>query len=402
MPDFQYIAKSLSGEQITGLLSADNESAAASTLALRHLFPLKIELAETAKKQERFRGRRVGNRELAQFYTQLADLLRSGVPLLRSLELLERQTRNQSLKLVLADVRAEVANGTKLSEAMRHHPRCFGDLTISMIRAGEEGSFMEDVLKRVSAFTQHQEDMKGRVLGAMMYPMFLAVAGLAVVTALMVWFVPKFEPVFQKFEDKGGLPWVTSAVVGISHFIGGYGLILLAVIVVTVGALMWYGVSEEGRMAFDKVRLQTPLVGRIYRTLAIARFCRILGTLLKNGVPILNSLRIGKDAMGNRVLSNAIARASENVSAGKTLAQPLRACGEFPEETVEMIAVAEEANNLEQVLVDIADSMEARTTRNLELFVRMIEPIMLVLMGGIVMFVMAGLLLPILQSSSIM
>lgn len=402
MPDFQYVAKSLSGEQVTGLLSADNESAAASTLALRQLFPLKIELAEAAKKQERFRGRRVGNRELAQFYSQLADLLRSGVPLLRSLELLERQSRNQSLKLVLADVRGEVADGTRLSEAMRHHPRCFSDLTISMIRAGEEGSFMEDVLKRIATFTEHQEDMKSRVLGAMTYPLFLMLAGTTVVTALMVWFVPKFEPVFQKFEDKGGLPWVTEAVVGISHFIGSYGLVLIALTGVTVGVMSWYGISEEGRLAFDKVRLQTPLIGRIYRTLAIARFCRILGTLLKNGVPILNSLRIGKDAMGNRVLSSAISRASENVSAGKTLAQPLRACGEFPEETVEMIAVAEEANNLEQVLVDIADSMEARTSRNLELFVRMIEPIMLVLMGGIVMFVMAGLLLPILQSSSIM
>ncbi len=402
MPDFQYVAKSLSGEQVTGLLSADNESAAASTLALRQLFPLKIELAEAAKKQERFRGRRVGNRELAQFYSQLADLLRSGVPLLRSLELLERQSRNQSLKLVLADVRAEVSDGTRLSEAMRHHPRAFSDLTISMIRAGEEGSFMEDVLKRVAGFTEHQEDMKSRVLGAMTYPLFLMLAGTSVVAALMVWFVPKFEPVFQKFEDKGGLPWVTTAVVGISHFIGSYGLIMLLLLGVTAAVLSWYGVSEEGRLAFDRVRLQTPLIGRIYRTLAIARFCRILGTLLKNGVPILNSLRIGKDAMGNRVLSNAISRASENVSAGKTLAQPLRACGEFPDETVEMIAVAEEANNLEQVLVDIADSMEARTSRNLELFVRMIEPIMLVVMGGVVMFVMAGLLLPILQSSSIM
>ncbi len=402
MPDFQYTAKSMSGEQVTGLLSADNESAAASTLALRQLFPLKIELAEAAKKQERFRGRRVGNRELATFYSQLADLLRSGVPLLRSLELLERQSRNQSLKLVLADVRAEVSDGTRLSEAMRHHPRAFGDLTISMIRAGEEGSFMEDVLKRIATFTEHQEDMKSRVLGAMTYPLFLMLAGATVVTALMVWFVPKFEPIFQKFEDKGELPFVTMAVVGISHFIGNYGLILLILSAVTGVAMSFYGVSEEGRLAFDKARLKTPLIGRIYRTLAIARFCRILGTLLKNGVPILNSLRIGKDAMGNRVLSGAIARASENVSAGKTLAHPLRACGEFPEETVEMIAVAEEANNLEQVLVEIADSMEARTTRNLDLFVRMIEPIMLVVMGGIVMFVMAGLLLPILQSSSIL
>ena len=402
MPEFQYIAKTMNGERTTGLVTADNESAVISTLSLRHLFPLKIELAESAKKQERHRGRKVKGRELANFYSQLADLLRSGVPLLRSLELLERQTRNQSLKLVLAEVRGSVSQGMRLAEAMRQHSRVFSELTVSMVRAGEEGSFMEDVLKRIAVITEQQEDMKDRVRGAMIYPAFLVLVGTSVITSMMVWFVPKFEPVFQRFEDRGGLPLITQAVVGISRGIGQYGPYLAVAIAAAVIFAGKYGLTEDGRRFFDKTKLTLPMVGKIYRTLAIARFCRILGTLLKNGVPILNSLRIGKDAMGNRILSDAVTRASENVSAGKTLAQPLRQCGEFPEETVEMIAVAEEANNLEQVLVDIADGMETRTTRQLDLFVRMIEPVMLVLMGAVVAFVMAGLLLPILQSSSVL
>ncbi|MCA9068215.1 MAG: type II secretion system F family protein, partial [Planctomycetaceae bacterium] len=160
--------------------------------------------------------------------------------------------------------------------------------------------------------------------------------------------------------------------------------------------------TEEGRMRYDRVRLIAFGVGPIVRSLAIARFCRILGTLLRNGVPILQSLRIAKDATGNRVLSLAIANAAENVSSGKALAQPLRGSGEFPEEIVEMIAVGEEANNLEQVLIDIAENMERHTNRKLEMFVRLLEPLLLLFMAGIILFVVAGLMLPILQSSGVL
>jgi general secretion pathway protein F/type IV pilus assembly protein PilC len=159
--------------------------------------------------------------------------------------------------------------------------------------------------------------------------------------------------------------------------------------------------TEEGRLRYDAVRLKAFGVGPIVRSLAIARFCRILGTLLRNGVPILQSLRIAKDATGNKVLSTAIGTAAENVSSGKALAEPLRGSGQFPEEIVEMIAVGEEANNLEQVLIDIADNMERHTNRRLEMFVRLLEPILLLAMAAIILFVVAGLMLPILQSSGV-
>jgi len=401
MPEFQYTARAMSGEQSSGLLTAANEAEAVSTLASRQLFPLKIELAESAKSQEKLRGRRVKARDIANFNAQLSDLLRSGVPLLRSLELLERQTRNKALKLVLQDVKADVADGMRLSEAFAKHPLVFNELAVSMVRAGEEGSFLEDVLRRIATFTEHQEELKGRVISAVAYPVFLVVIGTVVISALMIFFVPKFEPVFERQAERGELPWITTAVVSISHLLGDYSLWMLGVFALIVLFAKQYIATDDGRMVADRMRLNMPGAGAVYRSMAISRFCRILGTLLKNGVPILPSLRIAKDATGNRVLTQAISSASEFVSAGKSLAQPLRTSGLFPEETVEIIAVAEEANNLEQVLVDVADGMERRTYRNLELFVRLLEPAFLLVMAIVVLFVMLGLLLPVLQSSSI-
>jgi general secretion pathway protein F len=402
MPEFQYTARAMSGQEVRGLLTAGTETEVVSTLSSRQLFPLRIELAESARSDERLRGRRVKARDLANFFAQLSDLLRSGVPLLRSLELLQRQSRNKVLKVVLQEVRDEVADGTRLAEAMRQHSKVFSELAVSMVRAGEEGSFLEDVLRRIADFTEHQEDLKGRVIGATVYPIFLIVVGGAVLTVMMVWFVPKFEPVFQRLEARGELPWATTAVVAISDTLANYGLGVAALVAVAGFFGLQYFQTDEGRLFLDRAKLSSPGAGKIYRSLAIARFCRILGTLLNNGVPILNSLRISKDATGNRILSNAINEASDFIAAGKTLAEPLRSSGEFPEETVEIIAVAEEANNLEKVLVDIAESMERRTYRYLELFVRLLEPAMLLVMALMILFVMLGLLLPVLQSSSVL
>lgn len=392
----------MSGQEVKGLLTAGTETEVVSTLSSRELFPLKIELAESARADDRLRGRRVKARDLATFFSQLSDLLRSGVPLLRSLELLQRQSRNKVLKVVLQEVRDEVADGTRLAEALRQHPNVFSELAISMVRAGEEGSFLEDVLRRIADFTEHQEDLKGRVVGAAVYPMFLVVVGGLVLTFMMIWFVPKFEPIFQRLESRGELPFATTAVVAISDTLTNYGLPVAGAIAAAAFFAMQYFGTEEGRMTLDRGKLTIPGAGKIYRSLAIARFCRILGTLLSNGVPILNSLRISKDATGNKVLAGAINEASDFISAGKTLAEPLRASGEFPEEAVEIIAVAEEANNLEKVLVDIAESMERRTYRYLELFVRLLEPAMLLVMALLVLFVMLGLLLPVLQSSNVL
>jgi general secretion pathway protein F len=216
-----------------------------------------------------------------------------------------------------------------------------------------------------------------------------------------VFFVPGFEPIFEQLAAQGDLPWATTALMAISNFVQHYWLLgLLAIAAAGYGFRQWIS-GEAGRERFDRFRIHAVGLGPVVRSLAIARFCRILGTLLGNGVPILQSLEIAKDATDNVVLSGAIHNASENVSEGKTLAEPLRSCGQFPEEVVEMIAVGEEANNLEQVLIDIADSMERRTNRLLDMLVRMLEPVMLTVMASLVLFVVAALLLPMLRSSGI-
>lgn len=409
MPEFQYIARELSGQQVTGVVTAGSEQEALGSLSARQLFPVRIDLAEEAIAQQKQIARRVPPRQLSVFYTQLADLLRSGVPLLRSLELLERKTVQPGMRGVIEDVREQVAEGSRLADAMRRHPKIFSQLALSMIHAGEEGSFLEDVLKRIAAFTDHQEALKSRVVGAMVYPMFLLGMGTLIVAGMLIFFVPKFAPIFERMSERGQLPTPTLILMGASDWLQSYGW-LLAILIGGGGYMAWQWLqTAEGRHRFDRFRISMLKIGPIQigfgdivRSLAIARFCRILGTLLRNGVPILQSLRIAKDASGNQVLSTAIGEAADSVSTGKSLAGPLSVSGEFPEEVVEMISVGEEANNLEQVLIDIADNMERLTNRRLEMFVRMLEPVMLTLMAGIILFVVIALLLPILQSSGIL
>lgn len=401
MPDFQYTAREATGKQVSGVLAAATKQEALSLLAGRSLFPVKVDMAAEDQAQRAGFGKRVRAKYLAVFYTQLGDLLRSGVPLLRSLELLERQTSNQALRGVLRDVREQVAEGERLAESLRRHPKVFSELAVSMVRAGEEGGFLEDVLRRIATFTEHQQELKARVVGAMVYPAFLLVMGSLIVAGMLAFFVPKFQPIFERIEKRNGLPWATKTLLSMSVVFQSYWWMVAIGIILMVALFYSWVNTKEGRSQFDRFRLVCPGIGKVVRTLAIARFCRILGTLLRNGVPIILSMRIAKDATGNKVLAEAIGGAADNITAGKALAQPLGACGEFPEDVVEMIAVGEEANNLENVLIEIAEGMERRTNRNLDMFVRLLEPVLLTLMAGIVLFVVVALMWPILQSSSI-
>lgn len=400
MAEYRYIAREMTGLQVTGTISANSEREALGSLAARNLFPVSIDLAQSAKAHQANKRRKVPARILTVFYTQLADLLRAGVPLLRSLDLLVRQTRHMTLKLVVQDVRDQVADGTRLAEAMRQHPTVFSELTISMVRAGEEGSFLEESLQRIADFTEHQEELKGRIVGAMAYPSFLVVVGTIIVVGMLVFFVPQFESLFDNMRKEGTLPTATIALLATSSFLKSHGWMLL----IGIGAAIFFGrtyfTDEIGRKRFDEFKLKLFGIGSVVRSLAVARFCRVLGTLLHNGVPILNSLNIAKDATGNRVISEAIAKAADHVSSGRNLAEPLAECGQFPIDVIEMISVGEEANNLEQVLVGIAEKMERQTNRQLDLVVRLLEPIMLVVMAVIILFLLIALMLPIFNSSS--
>lgn len=401
MPDFTYVALGTAGDRSTGTLTAGSERDAAALLDARGLFPIEVAPVRSAAAPGRFGGG-VSGKHLATFYAQLADLLHAGVPLLRSLELLEKQTPNKRLGAALKEVRMKVADGTGLAQAMGQHPGVFDELGVSMVRAGQEGGFLEDVLKRTADFVEHQNDLKAKVIGSLAYPAFLAVAGFVVLNALVLFVVPNFESVFEKQKEAGSLPLLTQYLLAVSHFGQSWGGILSAAAVVGlfVAFVRWCG--GAGRTWADGMRLRLPLLGNVFLALSLSRFTRILGTMLHNGIPILRALAIAKDSTGNRVLSAAIAKSAENITAGQKLADPLRRSRYFPTDVVEMIAIAEEANSLEKVLIDIADGLERRTARNLEVAVKLLEPIMLLVMAAAVLLVVAGLLLPIFNMGNTM
>jgi general secretion pathway protein F len=398
MPDYNYTALASTGQRSQGILTATSEREALSMLDARGLYPVSI--GEARVRGARRAGKRIKPRQMANFYAQLADLLRAGVPLLRSLDILERQAAAPALGQVVREVRGKVADGTSLADAMSQHPRAFNELAVSMVRAGQEGGFLEDVLKRIADFTEQQEDLKAKVVGALAYPVFLAITGFIVLNVLVIFFVPQFQPIFTKLEEKGELPTITAGLMGTSHFMQNNWYYIIGGLVLGVSLFKGWARSEGGRLALDRFRLRVPQAGTIYLNLALSRFTRILGTLLHNGIPILQALKIAKDSMGNRVLTAAIDQAAQNVTEGNKLAAPFSACPYFPRDIVEMVSVGEESNNLESVLVTIADSLEKRTTRQLELFVRLLEPMMLLVMAGVTLLVVAGLLMPVFKMSS--
>ncbi len=398
MPDFAYVARNQKGAKIAGTVTANSEREALAILTGQSLFPINVAAAKAASAGF-MQSKKVRGQQMAVVYAQLAALLRSGVPLLRSIAVLREQSSKPVLKEILNDVYAKVESGSTFAEAIGRHPGAFGEMAVNMVRAGGEGGFLEDALERVAQFTEQQEDLKGRTMGALAYPMFLATVGTLVVMGLMIFFVPKFASLFDNLRERGELPAATEVLLWISDTMRDWWWIAA---IAATGVYLWlknWLATPQGRFVSDLMKIRAPVVGAIYQALAVSRFCRVLGTLLKNGVPILKSLEISREAAGNKLLSQAIADASENISAGQSLAEPLAASGYFPKAVVEMIAVAEESNSLDKVLVDIADGLEKRTFRQLDLVVRLLEPMMLLVLAGVVLMVVIALLLPVIKMS---
>ncbi len=400
MPQFSYTARTLSGEDVAGRMTAASARETLHALAEKALFPLRVEPVEERLPRWRLQ-RRIKPQSVATNLAQLADLLQNGVPLLKSLEILAEQATPQELGEVFHDIRDSVAEGTPLDQAFARHPKVFPEITVSMVRAGCEGAFLEDALKRTATFLELQEELKWRVVGAMAYPTFLAIAGFCVTVVLIVFFVPKFAELFKRLEEQGGgLPTATVVLLGLSHFLSRYGLILAGALV-ALGLWLRRAVkTDRGRMITDRLRLQIPVAGPIFLSYAVSRFCRVLGTLLRNGVPLLKALEISSDSAGNRVLGRAIRASAENISSGDTLSRPLAQCGLIPRPIMAMITVAEESNNLDEVLVHIADGLDRKIARRLDVMVRLIEPAMLLTMGTVILFVLVALLLPIFDMSA--
>ncbi|MGB9689532.1 type II secretion system F family protein [Thermogutta sp.] len=397
MPEYSYVAVDSSGKKVTGSIEAATQREALATIASRELYP--VEIRAEAPPRRLFQRSRVPAQTMAVVYGQLADLLRSGVPLLKALQIVRAQSIHPVLKEVLGEVARRVEDGAGLGDAMARFPHIFSEMAVSMVRAGTEGGFLEEALYRVSEFTEATEDLRKRVKGAMAYPVMLMIIGTIVVSALLVFLVPKFEGFFENLRNRNELPALTEGLLSFSAFLQSWGLWVAGGVVVVIMALRTWLRSESGRRVWDQYIIKVPILGTIVLNFAVARFCRVLGTLLRNGVQILRALEIASEATGNVLLAEAIQKAAKSISQGQRLAVPLASCRLFPPMVIEMISVAEEANTLETVLIQIAEALERRTWRQLDVGVRLLEPILLLLVASGVLVVVVALLLPIFKMS---
>ncbi len=403
MPDFAYVAKTATGERREGTIAAQTRRAAMQQLRQQTLYPVSV--SDAGKSPGNHPGlqlpARITKEQVADLCTQLADLLNNGVPMLESLSILGDVTINPRLKETTGRVQNAVAEGATLDQAMSAEPAVFSELTLSMIRAGQEGAFLEEALQRTATFLRKQDEMRAKIVGALTYPIILGGVGTLITSLMIVFLVPKFQPFFDRLEASGqGLPMVTIILLGTSDALMRYGLFLP--IPIAAIAIVWrkFIASDRGRMKWDTWKLKVPMMGDIFHDAAVSRACRVLGTLLRNGVPLLKSLKISSESTGNRLLQEAMLKSAENVTTGDTLAKPLANSGLIPPQIMAMIRIAEESNTLDSVLVKIADRIDQKIERKLEVMVRMIEPLMLVVIGSMVMFVIVGVLLPVFDLNS--
>ena len=393
---FQYTALTDAGEKISGALEAESEAMALRLLGEKRLFPVSVRGDGMVSGKPKPKRRRVRSRDLGVMYGQLADLIGSGVPLLRALDSLVKSTVSATLKELLKEIRGSVAEGKSLTDSLRQFPEVFPILHTAMIQAGERAAFMEEVLRSLSEFLERLDDLRSKVMGAMIYPALLSALGMTVMIGALIFFVPKFEPLLASAKK----PLPTEVMFAASKIMRSYWYLVLVGVAGGV-ALVWANIqSEKARRRMEIWRLKVPVVGTALRLVAITRFCRILGTMLTNGVPLLQALKISKDATGSVILGERIAEAADAVREGKRLSEPLGHGDFFPEQILAMISVAEESNKLDKVLVQIADTVERRTNRQVDNAVRLIEPVILCLVAAGIGFLALGLLLPIFTMAS--
>ncbi|GAB5495284.1 MAG: type II secretion system F family protein [Phycisphaerales bacterium] len=392
---YRYIAFDPAGKRIKGVHESASERAAAQDLQKQGLTP--VELSEQSKRATG-KGKRLPIRRLAMAYQQLADLQRAGVPLLRALRIVGNQRANLKVASVFGELADEVADGDELSQAMANRDETFPASQVALIRAGEKAGILESVLGRLSSMLLAQAELRSKVIGSLIYPAVLMTFGALILVVVFTAFVPRFRPLFARLE--GDLPVLTTLTFAISDLLGKY--IGVTLIVIAVGVAGYYALRRKPELR-DKIavfQLQIPVFGQLSKTLAAARFCRLLGTLLDNGVPMISAMQIAKQASGHVVMARAIDAAVESVRGGGSIAEPLRESGLFEADVVEMISVAEAANNLGEVLVTIADTIDQRVDRLLTTAVRLVEPLLLVLIAVAVVLVAAALLLPMADLSS--
>lgn len=402
MPIFSYQATDKKGAEVTGMVEADSLALAINQVRSLGFFPTKVK-EDAGKLARRQRGKGKGmsisiggfirQKEVTLVTRQLATLIDAGLPLLRSLSILYDQQKPGKLKNVLDDLVNDVQGGTTFSEALAKHPKAFDKLYVNMVRAGEVGGMLEIVLNRLADFAERREALARKVKGAMVYPIMVILVATGIVTFLLVKVVPTFAEIFS---DMGGaLPAPTQILVDLSDFLKASYLKLIGGIVGTIVGIKLIFKIELVRAIRDRVVLKLPLFGALTRKIGVARFARTLGTLITSGVPILQSLSIVRETISNRVIANAVGEVHDSIREGETIAGPLEESGAFPPMAVNMIDVGEETGNLDSMLLKVADIYDAEVESAIDALLQMLEPALMVGLGGVVGFIVIAMYLPI-------
>ena len=400
MSVFAYTAIGRDGQRTAGTLSADTRSAAITQVIQRGLHPVSINeqngngAAAVAKPTTQGRPGRVPHKAVESFTRELANLLSGGVSLARALSLLKREASVPAAKQLWGEIHDEVVGGNSLADALAKYPRSFSSVYVAMVRAGEAGGFLDVVLSQIAEFRTREQDLKGKVKAALIYPVMLACLATCVVVFLMIFFIPVFS---KMFTDMGSeLPYLTRVIIGISDTMRHYGLFVVIGLVLIVAGIRQSLKSDSGRRSMERTFLGIPVLGRVIASFAMVRFCRMLGTLVAAGVPLVASLRVAREAIGNQTLSDAVNHAIDEVQRGSALSKALAEGSQlFPPSVIETIAVAEETARLDKELLRVAASYEADLDRQLRMLVAVAEPILLFIMAGVIGTVVVGMLLPI-------
>jgi len=423
MANFQYSALDSKGEQTTGTLAAASETEAIQKLRSQGLYPTqiveegkgkgatKIKVAPKAKGKAKVvkgqTGGRVKPKNLMIFTRQLATLIDSGLPLLRSLTVLGKQEPHPVLRATVASLADSVQGGSTFSESLAQHPKIFNKLYVNMVKAGELGGVLEIVLNRLAEYQEKAQKLKNKIVSAMVYPVIVMFIAVAILVFLMIFIVPKFKEMFVEMGD-AQLPLISQIVFGISEFFIARPFVLPNAVFVFlfIGLLAFlfnlWAKTKGGRQTVDTMKLKLPIIGDIQRKSAVSRFSRTLGTLVTSGVPILQALNITRDTAGNVVISHAIEKVHEAVKEGESIVTPLQASGVFPDMVISMVDVGEETGQLPEMLLKVADVYDDEVDNAVTALTSILEPIMIVFLALVVGSVVFALFLPLIKVISSM
>jgi type IV pilus assembly protein PilC len=405
MASFQYRAVQSNGAVVEGAIDASSRQQAYSQLEGRGLNTLGLSEKKNGAAASKATGKssasgpargsvRVPFRALEAFTRQLASLLAAGVTLARALHILGREAASPSAKECWKAVHDLVIDGAALADAMRQFPQTFPRVYIAMVTAGETGGFLDVVLGQIADFQTREKELRGKVMAALIYPCVLMVLAICVLIFLLVFFIPRFTTIFEGFGAQ--LPLLTRAIVKSSEILTKYGVFVALGIGLAVFLIRQWLSTDQGRRAWEHVMLKLPVIGPLSARFAMTRFCRMLGTLVGAGVPLINALRVARQSIGNQTLVDAVSVSIDRVKQGERLAGSLSDCDVlFPGSVLEMISIAEETGRLDEELVRLATVAEGDLDRQLKTSVALAEPLMLFLMAGFIGTIFVGMVIPI-------